>query len=288
MFQCYICKNKFKEKIKQPRDFEYFFKRKAKYLYCSNCRTLTQFPLPSNKQIKKFYTNDYQNYVGSNFLFLKIISKIFFYLKYLNLKQKYKKNILDYGCGSGEILNNFYINGYKSIVGIDYFRSVNLNKKISFYKNLNSEKKNYDLIILNHVIEHDRNPASLLRKLKKKLSKNGVIIGSTPNSEDFFFKIFGRYWGCLHFPYHINIFSKKSLQVLCSKQNLAVDFYFDFQGTGISQSLENIIKYIFKIKKKGRLVFYPFFIFIGLICNVISFVITRNTSILKFKIYIKH
>ena len=97
MFQCYICKNKFKEKIKQPRDFEYFFKRKAKYLYCSNCRTLTQFPLPSNKQIKKFYTNDYQNYVGSNFLFLKIISKIFFYLKYLNLKQKYKKNILDYG-----------------------------------------------------------------------------------------------------------------------------------------------------------------------------------------------
>ena len=106
------------------------------------------------------------------------------------------------------------------------------------------------MIILNHIIEHDRNPASLLEKLKKRLSENGVIIGSTPNSEDFFFKIFGRYWGCLHFPYHINIFSKNSLQTLCSKQNLVIDFYYDLQGTGISMSLENIIKYIFKIKKR--------------------------------------
>tara|TARA_B100001175_G_C19502756_1_gene639106 strand:+ start:908 stop:1804 length:897 start_codon:yes stop_codon:yes gene_type:complete len=287
--KCYICrKNSLNLKIKNPKDLEYFYLRKGSYFLCNNCGTLSQFPLPSNTQIKKFYNNDYQNYSNSNNFLLKFISKIFFYLKFkdlsLGLKNK-KKKIIDYGCGSGEILNNFFKNGYKNILGVDYVRSSNLNKKIKFSKNIKSAKGKFDLIILNHIIEHSNNPEKLIKVLKNKLSINGVIIGSTPNSRDMFLKIFEKYWGCLHFPYHIHLFSKNSLKILCHKNNLKIKFYFDIQSTGLSMSLENLIKDIFKIKKKGRMIFYPLVLIICTILNFMTFLIAQNTSILKFKIY---
>ena len=289
MKKCYICrKNSLDLKIKTPKDLEYFYSRKASYFFCYNCNILSQLPLPSNRQITKFYNNDYQNYSNSNNFFLKIISKTFFYLKFkdlsLNLSNQNKK-IIDYGCGSGEILNNFYKYRYKNIVGVDYVRSSNLNKKIKFSKNINSVKGKFDLIILNHIIEHVNNPEKLLKILKGKLSKNGIIIGSTPNSRDIFFKIFKKYWGCLHFPYHIHLFSKNSLKILCHRNNLKIKFYFDIQSTGLSMSLENLFKDIFKIKKKGRMVFYPLVLILCTILNFMMFITMRNTSILKFKIY---
>ena len=48
--------------------------------------------------------------------------------------------------------------------------------------------------------------------LKKKLSKNGIIIIKTPNFNSLSRRIFGKYWHNLDIPRHLHIFSDNNLE----------------------------------------------------------------------------
>ena len=64
----------------------------------------------------------------------------------------------------------------------------NLNKKIEFIKqdieNLNIDG-HFDIVIMNHVLEHVKNPLGLVEEIKKILNKNGRILIVVPNRRGF-------------------------------------------------------------------------------------------------------
>ena len=103
---------------------------------CNNCQVLRQFPTPTKKQINNFYDEDYQNYTNSSNILLKFLSKIYFKISSLTYNINKDSYILDYGCGTGEILNNFSKSGYKNLYASDFIRHKNLEKKIKFSKNI--------------------------------------------------------------------------------------------------------------------------------------------------------
>lgn len=128
-------------------------------------------------------------------------------LNYCNIKKG--STVLDYGCGPGDFLflaNKF---GAKSL-GVDSSnRSIRIAKarglrvvtpKVFFRKN----KYNYDLIILQSVIEHVSDPLELIEKLLKLLKPNGKIIISAPTPGPHF-------WDD---PTHIRPFTPKSFSIL--------------------------------------------------------------------------
>ena len=140
-------------------------------------------------------------------------------------------------------MNNLSEDGYYNLFAFDYVKHDALNKKILFFDNM-EKLKNYkfDLIILNHVIEHVLDPRDLLDFLFGMLKEDGKIIGQTPNFDDFTFKLFKETWGPLHQPYHINIFNKKSLKKFCNQMNFNIKISQALMPTGLSMSIENQIK----------------------------------------------
>ena len=284
--KCQFCNNSdLKICIEDPKDFEYQKDCIANVYFCENCNLLTQFPLPSKKKIETFYDNDYQAYTTSKNFLLKYLSKIYFKFYKKKIKLNKGSNILDFGCGTGEILNNLIEDGYNNLFAFDYVKHDTLNKKILFFDNMDKLKTyKFDLIILNHVIEHVLDPRELLDFLHGMLKENGKIIGQTPNFDDFTFKLFKETWGLLHQPYHINIFNKKSLKKICNQMNLNIKISQALMPTGLSMSLENEIKKKLYLNHKGRLSFYPIILGFSFMLNLVFLIFNKEGSIINFEI----
>jgi 2-polyprenyl-3-methyl-5-hydroxy-6-metoxy-1,4-benzoquinol methylase len=116
----------------------------------------------------------------------KIIDQI---ISSINLKKK--KNILDFGTGSGVNLDMLRKHGLVDIHEQNkYARAViKKERKIkNLYSSLKIKKNFYDLILLADVIEHVKQPKELLKDLKKFLKKDGHILITVPAYQFLFSK----------------------------------------------------------------------------------------------------
>lgn len=99
------------------------------------------------------------------------------------------KNVLDVGCGTGELAFLIAKKG-ATVKGIDYSeRGINVAKKKYVHSNLSYElvdvsKKisgRYDVIVSIGTLEHMDKPYLMLKKFKNHLNSNGKIIITSPN-----------------------------------------------------------------------------------------------------------
>lgn len=113
------------------------------------------------------------------------------------------KNVLDLGCGDGEITEK-YLKGASHVVGIDYSKEaikiaknkfiVNANFDcISFIDYLNLKDFKYDIVVCIGVIEHCDDPEIIFQIANKVLRKNGLLILEHPHFEN----LRGVIWKCL-------------------------------------------------------------------------------------------
>lgn len=112
------------------------------------------------------------------------------YLKYL--PQDKQARILEVGCGMGRFLSFLGREGYENYLGVDiseeaiaYCREKGIEKvrHISELQSFLTGSNNYDLIVLNDVIEHFERDMVLpiLNKLYEKLNHGGQVIIKTGN-----------------------------------------------------------------------------------------------------------
>ncbi|HPM47924.1 MAG TPA: class I SAM-dependent methyltransferase, partial [bacterium] len=71
----------------------------------------------------------------------------------------------------------------------------------------------FDYVTMDQVVEHFENPLKKLMEVKEIVRNGGKIVLSTPNSSGWGAKLFGKYWINWHTPYHLNLFSKKSIRI---------------------------------------------------------------------------
>lgn len=82
----------------------------------------------------------------------------------------------------------------------------------------------YDVITLNHVIEHVADPVSLLLECKRRLIPHtGRLMIMTPNLNSLGHRWFGRYWRGLETPRHLLLFSIPSLRKFVARAGLRVN-----------------------------------------------------------------
>ena len=156
---------------------------------CSNCGLTYVSPRYNEKFTKNFYENHYFKIYKFNSIneFDRFEqgkkSESFAYNKSKDLSLKIN-SVLDVGCGSGIFLYPFFKDGIKTL-GIDFSESrflpgikhgLNL-KKI----NLENITEKFDLILLNHVLEHTLDISKFLSLIKSKLSVYGHVFIEVPS-----------------------------------------------------------------------------------------------------------
>ena len=296
-FKCKAClSNEYEIFIDCPKDREYFSNRlkNAKILKCLNCKSYSQFPWPETKELNSLYCNDYQNYVSSKIPFLSFFIKNYTKLnaqKFIKIYGKSNK-ILDFGCGQGEFLKSLAEKGVKNLCGFDFVEYPENNdlREINFFyslEDLKSHNKKFDIIRLNHVIEHLCDLELTISVLLSLLKDDGILIGQTPNSSHYTSKLWKDYWGNIHYPYHTIIFSQQGLSLLFERNKSKL---FKTVGTNLTNgwalSFENFIKEKLKLKVRGRTFFYVFLIFFSLpISTLDHFLKPRGSA--NFNFFVK-
>jgi SAM-dependent methyltransferase len=173
---------------------------------------------------------------------------------YINIFKKYinqNYNILDFGCGDGKFLELIKCK-YKAGIEINKFSQQKLKKKkLIYFDKLEKTKKNFNTIFALSVIDHLDNPILFLKKLAKKLKRNGLLIiiirhdDKNQKSENSSYKNHLYSWSLLSFNNLVNKINLSIIEEGAIKMTLPPKFKFlkKFLGTNIILILSKIYFY---------------------------------------------
>jgi len=239
-----------------------------KFLICNKCDIVFLNPMPSDKELNKFYSDNYGRYMKERSLEqnwsnlikeLQIISKREIPLRKKILK-KYLLNgsICDVGSSTGMMLE-YFKDLKRTSHGIEpskEHRSFSLSKKHTVFRNFKSVKRKYKNVLNYYVLEHINDPLKFIKSLLNITKDNGRVIIEVPNRNDYLFcnTNISSYKNFIMQKMHTLYFSKKSLIFLLNK----LEFSFKIIGNqryefnnhlnwALNKSPGNI-KYIFQNK----------------------------------------
>jgi 2-polyprenyl-3-methyl-5-hydroxy-6-metoxy-1,4-benzoquinol methylase len=198
--------------------------------------------IPNKDQLKTFYSKkyfqsekDHKNHYSKkelNYIENKLKQK-FEVLKSKIQGRKNNINFLDIGCGEGWALSFMDKKGF-NVFGIDYseyaikIHNENMIKKFKSgdieenLKMLIDQKKFFDVIFLDNVLEHVINPESVLELVNRLSNKKSILIIEVPNDfspmQMYLLKnkqIKNQYW--VTPPDHLSYFNDQGLNNICQK-----------------------------------------------------------------------
>ena len=187
-------------------------------------------------KLRKIDDNFYQNYQIPNYI-LKLI------------KEKKIKKILDYGCGTGQLIKALKDKNI-DVTGMDVSdEAIEIGKKnglnIIKINNIDEQKKNFentfDLIINSHILEHQKKNemANLINNLRYMLKENQYLLTIVPNAQ----AITGVYWRYEDFT-HEYLFTTGSLNYLLQDNNFTELEFLDIYATSNLNFVNKIIRFL--------------------------------------------
>ncbi len=223
------------------------------------------------------YKNKYSFKEYLTYLMIFITYPVYLFLdskiRHIGVINKDKNRLLDIGCGNGDFLVFADDLGW-NVLGLDVDKgavssalSKGVNVKLGGIESLNEDDK-FDVITLNHVIEHVYNPVELIQKCFKHLNPGGKLWLETPSINSIGLNVYKKYWRGLEPPRHLIIYN---MQVL---SNLLRDagFYNITQKThGLSgiymgiKSEKNEAEFLVNRSFYKKLLKYPKIFFIEII-----------------------
>ena len=134
--------------------------------------------------------------------------------------------LLDIGCGFGQALG-YHANRGCEVWGVESDENVRriaelhgFKVRIGVFKPDEFPQEYFDVVTMDQVIEHMRTPIDALAGVRKVLRPEGTLILSTPNAAGWGATVFGERWINWHAPYHLHLFTRRSLQVAAKRAGL--------------------------------------------------------------------
>lgn len=247
---CSVCKSKLNKflRVKNIEKNKYF-----NILKCNSCGHL-ETKISSKVKIDQYYNLDYYG-KKNKFLFLfETISKLIRLSRIRNLIFLKNKKIIDIGFGRGVEITTLRKKNITYGVEINkkYFKKLNkLGVKTFLFKNFIKKNfiKKFDVIMMWHNLEHQKNINIVLKKCKEIIKSNGILILEVPNSSSFQAKIDQKNWLYWDVPRHIHHFSTKSLNLALKNNHFTPVKINTFSlEYGVFGMLNSIINFFVKEK----------------------------------------
>ncbi len=213
-----------------------------KFIYstCDSCGVLYMSHRPLEEDVAYFYRGDYHPYQQGQ---LKDrphrtrLSKVKCWVKQkfsafnpnANISRQYRKSyhtsgnglsFLDFGCGAGKQLDHLAKFNWKT-VGVDFSPIAvdNVLKKghhgylVNQFFN-DQSKRDFDLVRMNHVVEHLYHPKEVLAGISEKMRPGATLHIAVPNPAGISAKLFRCNWHGLDCPRHVILYSPEAMTKL--------------------------------------------------------------------------
>ncbi|MDD2889870.1 MAG: class I SAM-dependent methyltransferase [bacterium] len=217
---------------------------------CKSCGLVSFNPQPSEDDLKNYYNifhDESISNIDSNIL-PRILSRKG-QLKEIEQYITNKGKILDIGCANGEFLKAAQEEGWK-VKGFETcpetanyaIEKLGLDVVIgSNFVDAGFSANEFDVITMQHVIEHLKNPLSTLKEVHKAIKSNGLLWISTPNFDSFMAKAQGIRWEWKAWPNHLYYFTPNTMRKYLEKTGFEILKLYARSAGG---SIETYIKLI--------------------------------------------
>lgn len=146
----------------------------------------------------------------------------------INIINKYKRQpgrILEIGSSTGLMLSLFKKEGWE-VTGVEISsssaefaikRGIRTIKKPFEKNNFGDEK--FDVVIINHTLEHLADPVTVIRKINQILNDDGILLIDVPNFGSFSARFLKMRWALLLPGEHLWHFTIQSLSIILANNN---------------------------------------------------------------------
>lgn len=295
---CSICERETEQEpfLTGGTDWEYGVPGTFNQVRCTECGLVRMHPMPSLEEVVTFYPDSYHGYQegGATSALTKFLIQ-----KNLKAREAFYKSligndghILDVGSGEGSHFDTWTENTNWKISGFEFHegaaalgRSRGRDIEHATIETYDPKGKTFDLIIMNHLLEHVIDPLDTVRRGFELLKPGGVIVGETPNIASLDFALFGKYWGGCHWPRHLHQFTPKTHRTMFEKAEFAsVTFSYPLHTGHWALAFQNFLQSK-KLTKttltNGRSWYYPFLLLATVPPNLVQ-KMTGYTGIIGF------
>lgn len=192
---------------------------------CGDCELLFTNPRPKEEEIGPYY--DFKEYYSHKDKVQNFTQWVYQKIRNYSIRKKVALiyglsnggSLLDYGCGTGEFLQEANKQKWtvRGIEPSEKARGLALNKLTGqILPSLDElpEEESYDVVTLFHVLEHIHSLRKTLKIIVKHLKPTGYLVIAVPNPQSEDAKHYGGTWAGYDVPRHLYHFSKKSMAVI--------------------------------------------------------------------------
>lgn len=237
--KCNICGNEENHTIYNAREMFYGTKEPFQYFECGACKCLQIVEVPEDMTLyypSNYYTAaipdilDFSPYDSSDEKdYIAKCLNLFQANYLLGIINSLDCSFLDIGCGAAGVVRNLSAMGLKRSVGIDAYlcpqheyESENCNVYSSEIFDIHEK---FDVILLNHSLEHMQQHQRVLRKVHELLTDQGVCIIRMPVAS-YAWNMYHTDWYQLDAPRHLIIHSFLSMETLFEQTNFTVKIFY--------------------------------------------------------------
>lgn len=244
----------------------------AKISKCKKCGLVISKPT-QNESYKHYHRDtDYKK-------FEKHFRNIFTLRYNTILKYKSIGKVLEIGASTGVMLQIFKEHGWETL-GIEpsdaYREAKKKGLKIinRLFEKADLKSNYFDVVILNHTLEHIDNPVKVLEKVFKILKKDGIVYVDVPNFDSLSAKLAGKNWKYLLPREHLYDFTPHTMMKILNKSGFKIVSVKTKSGIFDVANPFLLLWHDFMLRKKN---FIPDILMIPV--NIITLLLDRGVSL---------